>query len=256
MKILVLVKEVPDTAAARTLDAETGLLERGKSESVPDEINERTLEHALRYRDGGAPVEIVVLAVAPASAEQTMRKVLAMGADAAIIVADEAIAGADAVRTAQILAGAIAKVAPDLVLAGNQSTDGGSGVVPAIIAEYLSWPVLPSLGELEISATGIAGSTLVDAELLRLRAGLPAIASVNERSAEPRFPNFKGIMQAKKKPLDVWTLADVEPAAEWTSASVMVSAQRRPARGTGVKIVDDGAAATQLVDFLASHRLL
>jgi len=256
MKILVLSKEVPDTAATRSLDPVTGILDRAASEPVADEINERTIEHALRYRDSGAAVEIVVLTIGPASSEKSVRKFLAMGADSAVIVADDALAGADAARTAQVIAAAVQKVAPDLVLAGNESTDGSAGLVPSMVAEYLGWPVLPSLNEIEISEGRVSGSTTVEAETLRLSSSLPAVAAVTERSAEARFPNFKGIMQAKKKPLAVWGLEEIGATEGRAASSVMVSAALRPARSAGVKITDDGTAASQLADFLATNRLI
>lgn len=256
MKILVLAKEVPDTASTRTLNADNGLLDRNASEPVPDEINERTLEHALQYRDRGGDAEIVVLMVAPSTADASLRRFLAMGADSAVLVSDEAIAGADAVRTAQLLSTAINAISPDLVLAGNESTDGRTGMVPTMIAEYLNWPVLPSLGDVEITPDTVSGSVALDGELATLRADFPAIVSVTERSAEPRFPNFKGIMQAKKKPLQKWALADLAGVEAPTASSVMVAAELRPAREAGVKIVDDGTAAGQLADFLASNRLI
>jgi electron transfer flavoprotein beta subunit len=256
MKILVLAKEVPDTAAPRTLDPVTGRLDRAASEPVPDEINERTLEHALRFRDAGAAPEIVILSVGPASAETSVRKLLAMGADSAVIVADEAIAGADTARTAQIIAQSVRRIAPDLVLAGTESTDGWTGLVPSMLAEYMDWAVLPSLHDLQIQDTRVLGTTGIDGETVTLSAELPAIASVTERSAEPRFPNFKGIMQAKKKPVQVWSLADIDATEPRAASSVMVSAETRPARAAGTTITDDGTAADQLAEFLASNRLI
>jgi electron transfer flavoprotein beta subunit len=256
MKILVLSKEVPDTATERVLDPVTGVLDRAASDPVADEINERTLEHALRYRDAGSATEIVTLTVGPETAESSVRKFLAMGADSAVIISDPAIAGADAARTAQILAAAVEKIAPDLVLAGNESTDGWSGLVPSMLAEYLGWPILPALNEVEITTDSVSGATVVEGESLRLKASLPAVAAVTERSAEARFPNFKGIMQAKKKPVSVWSLADIGATEGRAASSVMVSSTRRPARTSGVKISDDGTAANQLVDFLASNRLI
>lgn len=256
MKIVVLAKEVPDTAGARKLDPVTGILDRTNSDPVPDEINERTLEHALRYREGGNDVEITVLMVVPAGADASARKLLACGADSAILVSDEAVSGADTVRTAEIIAAAVAKIGPDLVIAGNESTDGRGGVVPAMTAEILGWPVLPALDVVEIEAGVVSGELGIENEQLRLRAELPAVVSVTERSAEPRFPNFKGIMQAKKKPLETWTLAELPNIAQRAASSVMVSAVERPARVAGPKIVDDGTAAAQLIDFLVDRKLV
>ena len=256
MKILLLGKEVPDTGDPRRLDPMTGMLDRAGSERVPDEINERTLEHALVHRDEGADVEIAVLTVGPDTAEGSVRRFLAMGADSAVIVSDPAIAGADAARTAQIIAAAVIKIEPDLVLAGNESTDGHSGLVPSMVAEYLGWPVLPALSDLEISDDSVTGSTTVEGEVLHLKAALPAVATVIERSAEARFPNFKGVMQAKKKPITVWNLSDVGAVEGRAASSVMVSSTVRPARSAGIKLADDGTAAEKLADFLASNQLV
>ncbi|MFC5337092.1 electron transfer flavoprotein subunit beta/FixA family protein [Leucobacter denitrificans] len=257
MKIVVLAKEVPDTAGTRKLDPNSGILDRASAESVPDEINERALEHALSFRDSGNDAEIIVVSVVPAGAEPSIRKLLAMGADSAVVITDDAIAGSDAARTAEILASAVEKLNPDLVIAGNESTDGRGGVVPAMIAEYVGWPVLPALNTVEISNSAVSGDLTAEAEQIQLTAELPAIISITERSAEPRFPNFKGIMQAKKKPYTTWSLADLPNAGQARAASsVMVSATERPARTAGPKVVDDGSAATQLIDFLAAQKVI
>ncbi|MDJ0459845.1 electron transfer flavoprotein subunit beta/FixA family protein [Arthrobacter sp. NQ7] len=256
MKVLLLAKEVPDTGDPRKLDPLTGMLDREGSESVPDEINERTIEHALLYRDEGGDAEIVVLTIGPETAEDSVRKFLAMGADSAVIVSDQAIRGADATRTAQIIAAAVEQIGPDLVLAGNESTDGRSGLVPSMVAEFLGWPVLPALSEVQITEESVTGSTASEGEILQLKAAFPAVVTVTERSAEPRFPNFKGVMQAKKKPLTVWSLADIAAAEGWGATSVMVSSMERPARAAGTKLTDDGTAAEKLADFLATNRLI
>lgn len=207
MKIIVLAKEVPDTWGARTLDSATGWLDRAASEKVLDEINERTIEHALAYRDSGHEAEIVTLTLAPAGSEDSVRKLLAMGADSAVIVTDERVAGADAIRTAHVLAKAIAKIGADLVLAGNESTDGRGGVVPAMVAEFLGWASIPTADTIDIGGGEVGATCQIDGETLTLSARFPAVVSVSERSAEPRFPSFKGIMQAKKRrisPCGIW----------------------------------------------------
>lgn len=257
MKIVVLAKEVPDTAAPRHLNGETGLLERGQSDPVPDEINERTLEHALKQRDAGVEVDITVLTVGPESAEASVRKLLAMGADQATIVADPAIGGSDMIRTARILAAAIQRIEPDLVLAGTWSTDGGGGAVPSMVAELLGWPDLPSVDSVSFTDGSVSGTLTATGETVSLLAPLPAVVSVTEPSAEPRFPNFKGIMKAKKKAVTMLSLADLGTSAtEASAASVMVSAAPRPPRAAGSVINDDGSAGEQIAEFLASHRLI
>ena len=259
MKIVVLAKQVPDTWSDRKISLESGLLERDASDPVPDEINERTLEAALQYKDNNTDTEIVLLSMGPEDATKSLRKLLAMGADSAMLVTDPALPGSDMVQTARVLAAAVQRIGPDLVLAGNEATDGRGGLIPAMVAEVLGWPVLPGLNDLAITADGVAGNAQVDGGSLRLSSPLPAVVSVTERSADPRFPNFKGIMQAKKKPLEVLSLADLGVAAGPDAApvrSVMVSAAARPAKEAGPKIDDDGTAASQLAAFLADRRLI
>jgi electron transfer flavoprotein beta subunit len=255
MKIVVLVKQVPDTYEDRKLDLSSGLLDRGASDIVPDEINERTLESALRYKDGQKGTEIVVLTMGPDSATKTLRKMLSMGADSAIHIVDDALAGSDMVQTARVLAAAIQRGGFDLVLAGNESTDGRGGVVPAMVAEILGLPLLPSLDTVELEAGSVSGTCSIDGGSLTVRAPLPAVVSVTERSAEARFPNFKGIMMAKRKPLETVDRASLGTGAA-SATSVVGSVTKRPARAAGTKIVDDGTAAQELAGFLASNRLI
>ncbi|MBT2550268.1 electron transfer flavoprotein subunit beta/FixA family protein [Arthrobacter sp. ISL-65] len=257
MKIVVLAKQVPDTWSDRKIDLETGMLDRGASEPVPDEINERALENALQLKDSRKDTEIVVVAMGPEDAGKTLRKLLSMGADSAVLVSDESLAGSDMVRTARVLAAAVGKLGGvDLVVAGNAATDGRGGMVPAMVAEILGWPVLPGLDEVVIAPDTVSGCAQVDGGALRLSSALPAVVSVTEKSADARFPNFKGIMAAKKKPLTSWSLVDLGIAATPEVASVMVSASARPARQAGPKVVDDGTAAAQLAEFLAGNRLI
>jgi electron transfer flavoprotein beta subunit len=259
MKIVVLAKQVPDTWSERKLDLGTGLLDRAASEPVPDEINERALENALAYKDSAKDTEVVVLAMGPQDAEKSLRKLLSMGADSAVLVSDPALAGADMVQTARVLAAAIAKVgAVDVVLAGNEATDGRGGMVPAMVAEILGVPVLPGLDQVDLAAGKVSGTARVDGGTLELESGLPAVVSVTEKSAEARFPNFKGIMAAKKKALHTWSLTELGIAAGPEAASVrsvMVSATARPPKAAGPKVADDGTAAAQLAEFLLANRL-
>jgi electron transfer flavoprotein beta subunit len=259
MKIVVLTKQVPDTWSNRRLNLETGMLDRGASEPVPDEINERSLENALQYKDGNPDTEIVVLSMGPEDASKTLRKTLSMGADSAVLVSDPELAGSDMVQTATVLAAAVRRIGADLVLAGNEATDGSGGMVPAMVAEILGLPLLPALDAMALSGTSVTGTLQVDGGSLTLSAPLPAVASLTEKSAEARLPNFKGIMQAKKKPLETWSLADLGiqagPGAA-TVRSVMVSAAERPPKKAGPRINDDGTGAAKLAEFLEKNRLI
>lgn len=259
MKIILLVKQVPDTGEERKLDPASGWLDRGASDAIADEINERALEVALQHKDSDKKTDVVVLSMGPADASQAIRKALSMGADSAVHILDDSLSGADAVRTATVIAAAVQKTGFDLVISGNESTDGRAGAVPAMIAELLGLPLLGSLHSAQISEGSISGERQGDDGTLNVHAALPAIITVTERSAEARFPNFKGILTAKKKPVVVYSLADLglDAGADQTAArSVVVSVAERPARAAGKKIVDDGNAAAELADFLVAGRLI
>jgi electron transfer flavoprotein beta subunit len=256
MKIVVLVKQVPDTEEERKLDLSTGLLDREANEAVADEINERALEVALRHKDGDKRSEIVVLSMGPKGATKALRKALSMGADSAIHVVDDALAGADIATTAAVLAAAAGQTEFDVLVAGNESTDGRGGVVPSMIAEHLGVPLLPSLDSVEISGDSVSGQVSVEGASLTLRSEYPAIISVTERAAEARFPNFKGIMTAKRKPLATLTLADLGVEIGAGASSTVLQTAERPARAAGKKIVDDGTAASELAEFLVAGRLI
>ncbi|MDQ0242405.1 electron transfer flavoprotein subunit beta/FixA family protein [Arthrobacter bambusae] len=257
MKFIVLVKQVPDTEEERRLTPATGRLDRDAGESVADEVNERALEVALRYKDANKGTEIVVLTMGPAAAAQALRKALSMGADSAVHVMDDLLEGADISTTAAVLAAAVQRTGFDAVIAGNESTDGRSGLVPAMVAEHLGLPLLSSLNTVELTGSTVAGEVTAESGSLAVSATLPAIVSVTERSAEARFPNFKGIMTAKRKPLATLSLADLglDPSVTG-AASTVLSISARPARVAGKKIVDDGTAARELAEFLVAGRLV
>lgn len=259
MKIVVLIKQVPDTSDDRKLDPATGLLDRSSTDGVIDEINERGLEVALLYKDLHKGTEVVALSMGPQSATQALRKALSMGANSAMHVFDDDLVGADAVWTSKVLSAALKTTEFDLVVAGNESTDGRSGTVPAMVAENLSLPLLGSISSVDISGASVAGEREVESGTLKVRAALPAVITVTERSSEARFPNFKGILTVKRKPVTTLSLADLDlgPAARaGTGRSVVLAVVERPQRQAGKKIVDDGAAGVQLADFLATNRLL
>lgn len=258
MKIVVLVKEVPDTYGARKLSLETGLADRAASEAVLDEIGERALEVALSYADGHPDTEVVVLTMGPESAAAVLRKGLSMGADSAVHVSDAALAGADLGTTARALAAAVKRLQPDVVLTGNVSTDGSGGVIAAMLAELLGMPNLTSLRSVELSEGAVSGRRVVDGGSASVSAPLPAVVSITEALPDARFPNFKGIMAARKKPLDTWSLADlgVDGAQADVPRSIVIGIRERPPRAAGVKIIDEGDAAEQLADFLVSNRLV
>ncbi|SFS11766.1 electron transfer flavoprotein beta subunit [Agrococcus baldri] len=269
MKIVVLVKPVPDTYGDRVLNLETGLADRAASETVLDEITERALEAVIRHaeesaKSGAGDVEVIAMTMAPAESQSTLRKALAMGAASAVHVADERLAGADLVRTAEVLAAALRRAGADLIVAGNGSTDGSGGVMPSMLAELLELPAATRLETLEITADAVRGTRETDGGTMTVTAALPAVVSVTERMPDPRFPALKGIMGAKKKPLEVLTLDDlgaelealgVELDETASARSIMVAATQRPAREAGEIITDDGTAGERIAAFLADRRL-
>ncbi|WP_448256063.1 electron transfer flavoprotein subunit beta/FixA family protein [Microbacterium aurum] len=258
MKIVVLVKEVPDTYGDRKLNLETGLAERDAGEKVLDEIGERSLEVALSYADKNPDAEVVVLSMAPEEAAATVRKGLAMGAASAVQIVDEALLGADLGLTAEVLAAALRKTGFDLVIGGNLSTDGSGGVLPAMLAELLDVPAATALGAVEIAESGVSGSRVSDAATIQVSVSLPAVISVTEALPDARFPNFKGIMAAKKKPFETLSLADLGVAADAVDAarSIVIGISEKPPRAAGVKITDEGDAGSQLAEFLVQNRLV
>ncbi len=265
MKIIVCVKYVPDAQAGRRFEADL-TTDRAGVDGLLSELDEYAVEEALVVADAigatGERPQVVVLTVGPEDAAYAIKKSLQMGADAGVHVDDPAIQGSDAVATSRIVAAAIAAQSPDLVITGMSSTDGGTGVVPAMIAQRLGLPQLTYAAELTVDAA--AGTVRIrrdgDTSVETVEASLPAIVSVTDQINEPRYPSFKGIMSAKKKPVTRLSLADlgipaeeVGLAAAWTRT---VAAEPRPPKAAGTVITDDGTGGAQLVEYLVSHKLV
>ncbi|MDO5098457.1 MAG: electron transfer flavoprotein subunit beta/FixA family protein [Corynebacterium sp.] len=261
--IVVLVKNVPDTWSVRTLDSDFTLNREGV-DNVLDEINEFAVEQALRLRDDNADAgfEVVALSAGPGGSEEALRKALAMGADRAVLLADPALAGSDVIGTAWALTNAINQI-PDvaLVVAGNASSDGAMGALPGILAEYRNQPALTSCKSVQLSGNVVRGVRETHDGDYDIEAPLPAIVTVTDKADKPRFPNFKGIMAAKKAEIASLSLAEIGVAAEQVglghASTAVTAAQARPARSQGDVIRDDAATAAQkIVDFLAAENLL
>jgi electron transfer flavoprotein beta subunit len=259
MNVVVLVKQVPDTYSERRLRGD-GALDRDASDAVLDEINERAVEEALQLKEahGGA---VTVLSMGPDRATEAIRKALSMGADAAVHLTDEGLAGSDAVGTARALAGAIGTVGEvDLVLAGNEASDGRSAAVPAMVAEVLGLPALTHARQVTVEGGSVTVRRETDDGVVTLSAELPAVVSVNEKINEPRYPSFKGIMAAKKKPVASLTLADVGvDAGEVGLANALTtvtSASPKPPKSAGEKVSDEGDGGDKIASFLVGQKLI
>ena len=260
MNIVVLVKQVPDTWSERKLTDADHTLDRESADAVLDEINERAVEEALQLQEahGG---EVTVIAMGPDRATDAIRKALSMGADKAIHVSDEALHGSDVLATAKVLAKAIGTVENvDLVIAGNEATDGRAGAVPAILAELLGLPQVTQLRKVTVEGTTIKGERETDEGVAFLEASLPAVVSVTEKINEPRYPSFKGIMAAKKKPVSTLTVADLGVDASEVGLSgaytQVLEASPRPPRSAGQRVEDGGDGGSKIAEFLVGQKLI
>ncbi|WP_328429750.1 electron transfer flavoprotein subunit beta/FixA family protein [Streptomyces sp. NBC_00443] len=260
MKIVVCVKHVPDAAADRAF-TEDCTTDRASVDSLLSELDEYAVEQALRIAESGdADAEICYLTVGPDDARDALRKALAMGGDSAIHVSDDDIEGSDAFGTSLVLARAIERHGFDLVLCGMASTDGTMGVVPAMLAERLRVPAVTHLEELTVEDGAVSGRREGDGASVRVQGALPAVVSVTDRSGDARYPSFKGIMAAKKKPVETLDLADlgIDPAQVGFSGarSAVGATARRPPRTQGEIVVDDGAGGAALAAFLTAKKFI
>ncbi|MEV0360682.1 MULTISPECIES: electron transfer flavoprotein subunit beta/FixA family protein [unclassified Nocardia] len=258
--IVVLIKQVPDTWSERKLSDGDYTLDREAADAVLDEINERAVEEALLIKEaqGG---EVTVLTAGPDRATEAIRKALSMGADKAIHINDPAIHGSDAVQTSYVLAAALGQIeGVELVISGNEATDGRMGAIPAIIAEYLGLPQLTHLRKLTVDGDKVTGERETDEGVFKLEANLPAIVSVNEKINEPRFPSFKGIMAAKKKEVQTFTLADLGVEADTVgvanAGSTVTAATPKPPRTAGEKVTDEGDGGTKVAKYLVGQKII
>jgi len=259
MDIAVLIKQVPDTWSERTLRDGDWTLDRDAADAVIDEIDTRGVETALQLveKNGGA---VTVVTMGPDRATDALRKALAMGVDKAVHINDEGLAGSCALQTSAALAAAIRTLSVDLIITGNESTDGRTGSVPSMLAERLGLPQITSVRTLEIDGTSLRAERVRDGGYSEVTASLPAVVSVTEKINEPRYPGFKGIMAAKKKPVTTLGIDDLGLAAGSTglanASTVVVDGAPRPPRESGEKITDDGAGGTKAAEFLAAARLI
>lgn len=266
MKIAVCVKQVPDSWAEKKMNG--GVLDRQGVDAVLNDLDEYAVEEALRIveahggnGEGGAN-SITVISMGPERTADAVRKALSMGTDGAIIVTDVALAGSDALATSKVLAKVIEGGNFDLVFCGTESTDARMSVVPAMIAQRLAWAQLTFAGSVSVDADAktVTITRVTEAGVDTMKAQFPAVISVVEKINEPRYPSFKGIMAAKKKPVEVKDLAalGIEPSGVGSSGawSVVDDATPRPPKAAGIKIVDDGNGGKALVDFLVEKKLI
>ncbi len=258
MKIAVCVKQVPDATSHKRLDPGTHRLDRsGEGVLNPTDVN--AVEEALRLRDahGG---EVVVVSLGPEKAMESLRKALAMGADRAVLVSDDAAAGSDLLATSRALAKTLEREEADLVLFGQQSSDADGAVLWAAVSDRLRRPMVSQVAELTVEASALTGKRQTEFGYDVISAPLPAVVAVSDAINEPRYPSLKGIMGAKSKPQETVSLADIGIEADLVgepgSRTVVRSSAPPPPKSGQVKLEDDGNAAEKIVEYLAEKRLV
>ena len=253
MKIAVCVKHVPEGHAR--IDPGSKRLDRS-GEGALNHFDANAVEEALRLK-GDGDAEVVVVSMGPEKAADSLRKALAMGADRAVLISDDAAAGSDLVATSRVLAKALERESPDLVLFGQQASDADGAVLWAAVAERLRRPVVSQAAELTLQDESVRVKRQTEFGYDLIEAPLPAVVAVSDAINEPRYPSLKGIMGAKKKPQAVLSLADLGvEAGDAGSKTEVLALGTPPARGDARKIEGDGNAAQAIVDFLAEKRLV
>ena len=257
MKIAVCAKYVPETGGR--IDPQTKRLDRS-GEGALNQFDVHAVEEALKLKGASGEGEVVIVSLGPERALEAMRKALAMGSDRVVLVSDEAAAGSDLVATSRILAAALQREEPDLVLFGQQANDSDGAVLWAAVADRLQRPLISQVAELTRENGTVRGKRQTEYGYDVIEAPLPAVVAVSDAINEPRYPSLKGIMGAKKKPQETISLSDLgvdaAEAGEAGSRTEVYALGDPPARGDTVKIEDDGTAAEKILAFLQEKKVL
>jgi len=259
MNVAVCVKQIPDPADPGALDPDTKTLKRDVK-LILDESDSYGVEMALQLVDAAGGGEVTLISMAPNNEVNGLRTALAMGADKAVLVSDDALAGTDALGTAKVLAAAIGRVSPDLILAATESSDGYTGTVPEQVAEVLGLPSITFAKEISIADGNVNVKRQTEAGYDEVVCPLPALVSVTAGVVEPRYPSFKGIMAAKSKPVEEVGLADLGVDAGsvgWAGGGQeIVGIDEAEARQAGEVIEDDGESFQRIVAFLEELKVI
>ncbi len=259
MKIAVCVKQVPDTWAEKKLDANTKTLDRESVDGVMNELDEYAVEEALQIAEANSG-EVVVVSMGPARATETIRKALSMGADSAIHIQDDGLAGSDALGTSLALTRALEGKDFDLIIFGSESTDARMSVIPAMVAQRLGVAQLTFANNVEVVGSDVTIKRQADYGYDVVTGSTPAVISVVEKINEPRYPSFKGIMAAKKKLVETVALADLGIAAGSVglggSWSAVVDFADAPPRAAGTVVTDEGDGGVKIADYLSAQKFI
>ncbi len=259
VKIVVCMKETPSTTVEKSFGPDMRI-ERRKEDAVINPFDEYTIEEGLRQQEKHAGSEVIALCMGPATATDNIRRALAMGADRGVLVTDPALAGSDAIGTARVLAAALKQIGFDLALFGSAAADAYGGVVPSAVAEFLGMPLLSFAGKLDIDGSTARIERQAEVGYQVAEASMPALVSVVKSINEPRYPSMKGIMQAKKKPIDTLTLANLGLDADTVGAAgareEALSAEKVTAQRKGEIYMGNEGAADRIVAFLVEQKVL
>ena len=259
MNIVVCVKQVPDTAAERKLSSDDATLDREAVDGLINELDEYAIEEALQIAEAHDG-EVTILSMGPDKASESIRKALSMGAGKAVHLVDDTLAGSDALGTSYALAQVLGRIGFDLVVLGAESTDARMGALPAMLAERLGVPQLSLASKVEIDGIAVRIHRQSDDGYQVVEGSLPAVIGVLEKINEPRYPSFKGIMAAKKKPVQTMSLADAGIDAALVglanAATEVVDFAARPPRQVGTIVKDEGDGGGKAADFLAAQKFI
>ncbi len=259
VKIAVCMKEVPDASATKRIDPQTLRLDRS-GDGTLNEFDTHALEEALRVKDASSETEVVVVSMGPGKAMDSLRKALAMGADRVVLVTDEAAAGSDLIATSKVLAKALERESPDLIVLGQQAGDSDGAVLWAALADRLRLPMISQAASLELADGKARSKRQTEYGYDVIEAALPCVVAVSDAINEPRYPSLKGIMGAKKKPQETLSLGDLGLAGDEVGAAgsrTEVYALGEPAaRGETQRIEDEGDAAEKIIEYLSARKIL
>jgi electron transfer flavoprotein beta subunit len=257
MNVVVCVKQIPDPAAPQSFDSSNYLNRSGKL--ILDEADTYGVEMALQLVDKAGEGEVTVVSMGSGADLAGVRNALAMGAAKAIIISDETLRGTDALGTAKVLAAAIKRVSPDLVLAATESSDGYTGTTPVQLAELLGMPSITFAKSVSVEGTSVHVNRQTESGFDEIVAPLPAVVTVTAGVVEPRYASFKGIMAAKSKPVEVLSVADLDLTGEVGPAGArqeIIAVEQAESRQAGEKYVDEGDGAQKIVAYLESIKVL
>ncbi len=259
MNVVVCVKQIPDPAAPGELDPNTNNLRRD-GKLIMDDSDSYGVEMGLQLAESAGGGEVTLVSMAPNNETSGLRTALAMGAAKATLISDDALSGSDALSTAKVLAAAIKRSQPDLIIAATESSDGYTGTTPVQVAELLNLPAVTFAKKITVEGSSIKVERQTEAGYDEVTCPLPALVTVTAGVVEPRYPNFKGIMAAKSKPVDDLKVSDLGLTAEEVGSTgarqVVFEVVAAEARQAGEKIVDEGEAHKEVVSFLEKLKLI